>query len=305
MTPTGACFRSGWVVITLALALSGCSDDPAPADPAPADPAPADPAARPQPAQISAERKAAILQFWVHYRRATDLRVSGKTAAALAAYEQALAFDPEHEDALYYAGNMAMESGRFDLAQQSWRHLLEVNPKSARAHGQLGALYCAGIPGAPFDLDMAETEIQRAHALNRGESGPLLKLGEIALLKGDLALARERLSGALQTNFRSTGARYLSGYLDWVAGDLSSAREHLQAAIELGSGSSYSESVSSEGTTAKGSRPLLEGGLHYGGALPAQWARLSDWNDPVTGERTGAEYERLRTLIASELQPSD
>ena len=284
------------VVVALVLSVSGCGDDQEP---------PGGAAAAAKRPQISDERKAAIRQFWAHYRRASDRRVNGDTEAALAAYEQALSFDPDHEDALYYRGNMAMESGRFELAQESWRRLLAVNPKSARAHGQLGALYSAGIPGAPFDLEAAETEVLQAHALNREESGPLLKLGEIALLRGDHALARQRLSAALQTNFRSAGALYLSGYLDWLAGDLPAARERLQAAVEISSGVTYSESASSEGNTRKGSRPLLEGGLRYGAALPARWALLRDWRGPISPDRATAEYENLRDLIADPLATSE
>ncbi len=284
--------RVGAAASFLAL-LAGCGGESTPHA------VPSAPAVR---EQLSDERKAAVRQFWTHYRRATDLRVNGHTAQALEAYEQALSFDPRHEDALYYLGNVSLESGQFEKAQRSWRQLVEINSHSARAHGQLGALYAAGIPGAPFDLDVAETEIMRAHTLNREESGPLEKLGEIAVLKGNHSLARQRLGEAQQINHRSPGARYLIGYLDWLASDMASAREHLQAAIELSSGASYSESASSEGNTSKGSRPLLEGGLRYTAALPAQWARLRDWSGPVTQASVSAEYERLQALIARTLR---
>ena len=128
------------VIAVCLLILVGyeCEDQPAPT-----------PAVAPAQGGLSEEGKAAVRQFWIHYRRATDLRIVVQTAQSLAEYERALEFDPDHEDALYYRGNVALERGQFEKAQQSWRHLLNVNPHSARAHGQLGALYASGLPGAP------------------------------------------------------------------------------------------------------------------------------------------------------------
>ena len=112
------------VIAVCLLILAGyeCEDQPAPT-----------PAVAPAQGGLSEEGKAAVRQFWIHYRRATDLRIGGQTAQSLAEYERALEFDPDHEDALYYRGNVALERG----------------PHSARAHGQLGALYASGLPGAP------------------------------------------------------------------------------------------------------------------------------------------------------------
>jgi len=51
---------------------------------------------------LSDERKAEIRRFWEVYNRATSLRLQGAWAEAVAAYQEALALDPRHEDSLYY-----------------------------------------------------------------------------------------------------------------------------------------------------------------------------------------------------------
>lgn len=129
-----------------------------------------------------------------------------------------------------------------------------------------------------------------------------MKLGEIALLQGKRSVARERLREAKRTNHRSAGAHYLLGYLDWLARDQFGATDHLRKAVDLSSGASYSESASSEGITSKGARPLLEGGVGYTAGLPSQWARLRDWNGPVTEADADVEYGRLQSVIAQTLR---
>ena len=158
------------------------------------------------------ERKAEIRHFWDFYNRATSLRLEGKWGEAAALYQQALALDPRHENSLYYLGNAFFELGRFLEADSAWKRLIGINPnQSSRAHAQLGMLYSCGAPGTPLDLDRAVEELHLALAINKEESGPEIKLGEVALLKGDRQKALEYLSAGRNLNFKSVEANYLSG----------------------------------------------------------------------------------------------
>lgn len=248
-------------------------------------------------ASLSSERKEQIRRFWELYRRATDLRVKGKWEESIPAYQQALEVDPRHEDGLYYLGNALFEVGRYAEAVESWSRLLKVNSRSSRAFVQLGTLYSCGAPGAPFDLDRAEREFDQALALNKEESGPVLKLGEIALLKGEKEKAFEYLNAAGRSNFRSTAAHYLSGYLSWKKGDHPAAQKALQQAVEQSHGGKTSVSASSEGDTRKG-KALLASGSHPKSLLAPYWNALEQWSaESVSLARMEEEYRRLDRML--------
>ncbi|MDA1080901.1 MAG: FG-GAP-like repeat-containing protein [Gemmatimonadetes bacterium] len=65
---------------------------------------------------IAASGRESVEQFWTLMRDATSKRTGGNPAAALAGYERALALDPRHADALYYAGSMHFELGAWSSA---------------------------------------------------------------------------------------------------------------------------------------------------------------------------------------------
>jgi predicted Zn-dependent protease len=74
----------------------------------------------------------------------------------------------------------------------------------------------------------AEQALQRAHAINPEETGALLVLGEVALLRGDAKLAEERLAAATHTNPKAVGGFFLRGYLAWQRGDAAAAQQFLE-----------------------------------------------------------------------------
>lgn len=249
---------------------------------------------------LEAERRANIRQFWKAYRGATDLRVRGEAELAARAYEEALGYDPNHEDALYYLGNTAFDSGQYAKAEQAWRQLVEVDPLSSRAHAQLGALYYSVAPGAPFDLARAHAELTRSMDLNREETGPLIQLGEVALLSGDMETATEFVGLSRQANPFSSGTRYLEGYLAWRSGDVVAAVRHLTRAVELSQGKGpASESASNEGATSRGMRPMLEGGVRFASPLSRRWFGLESWNaEEIDEAAAAAEYTAVQQVLA-------
>jgi len=251
-----------------------------------------------QPA-LSEGRRAEVRRFWEVYGRATDLKQRGAWAEAASAYGEALEVDPRHEDALYSLGNALFEAGRYGEAVAAWRRLVEVNPMSARAHAQLGAVYSCGAPGAPFDLEAAEREFRRALELNKEETGPVLKLGEVALLKGDRRLALDHLTAASRTNFRSVEAHYLIGYIRWLGGDREAALDALRKAVAFSQADRPAGGVAGEGDTKKrAAQPILSEGASRKSLFAPFCAALKDRRaGDISAGWMEAEYRRLDALL--------
>jgi tetratricopeptide (TPR) repeat protein len=248
-------------------------------------------------AALSEGRRAEVRRFWEVYGRATDLKQRGAWAEAASAYREALEVDPRHEDALYYLGNALFEAGRYGEAVTAWRRLVEVNPLSARAHAQLGAVFSCGAPGAPFDLDAAEREFQRALEINQEESGPVLKSGEVALLKGDRRRALDHLTAVGRMNFRSVEAHYLIGYLRWLEGDREAALDALRKAVRFSQADQPVRGVAGEGDTKK-KAPILSEGASRKSLFGPFCAALRGWQEgEVSAGRMEGEFRKLDAVL--------
>ncbi len=207
-------------------------------------------------ATVSRERRR-IQLFWETYREATDHRVSGRIEQAAEAYERALSLNDSHEDALYYLGNTLFTLARFSDAQATWQRLLVVNPRSSRVHSRLGDLYFCLDPGAPFDLGAARASFQRALEINQEETGPLLRLGQVALFAGDTAAASRYLDAVIGSNYRSVASHFLKGYIAWKAGAGREASDLFAVVVRLKSPENPTAGVPGEGDTEKGSVPMV------------------------------------------------
>jgi tetratricopeptide (TPR) repeat protein len=159
-----------------------------------------------------------VLDFWKRLNAATEARTRHDLAEAARHYEEALVLEPRHEDALYYLGQCRRELGQPGAARVAFERLAEVNPASARGHLALGALFASPDPSEPMDLAQAERHLRRAHEINGEETGPVVRLGEIALVTGRSAEARRWFEAALRTNPKSVEAAFLAGYLGWEEG---------------------------------------------------------------------------------------
>jgi tetratricopeptide (TPR) repeat protein len=159
-----------------------------------------------------------VVDFWNRLSAATEARTRRDFAGAARLYEEALALEPRHEDGLYYLGQCRRERGQADAARVAFERLLEVNPASARGHLALGALFASPDPSEPMDLANAERHLRRAHEINGEETGPVVRLGEIALLAGASTEARGWFESALRANPKCVEAAFLAGYLGWEEG---------------------------------------------------------------------------------------
>ena len=201
--------------------------------------------------------RAGIREFWEIYRGATGDRIAGRIGAAQDAYRRALDLNPGHEDALYYLGNMELELGHYDAAQAAWARLVQINPSSSRAHSRLGDLYACADSGAPRDFAKAEAEFRRARELNREETGPVLRLAEIALMRGNLAGAVSHLDAVIGFHSRSVEAHFLKGYVAWKQAQPASASALFDQAVALARSTQTIRAVPGEGDTKRGLTPAL------------------------------------------------
>jgi tetratricopeptide (TPR) repeat protein len=173
--------------------------------------------------------------------------------------------------------------------------LVEVNPMSTRAHIQLGAVYSCGVEGAPFDLDIAEREFQRALAINKEETGPIVKLGEVCLLGGRSHEALTYFTKTIQSNFKSIEAHYLIGYLKWQAGDREEALEALGQAATLSRAKQPTGAPLGEGDTrTAGGGPILAESASRRSFFAPYWMALKTWeHTEVSEHQMEDEYKEL------------
>jgi tetratricopeptide (TPR) repeat protein len=174
--------------------------------------------------RISGMKRTQIDQFWYLYGQASEHHRTGDFERAATAYRKALRLNDRHEDTLYYLGNTLIQLARYREAIDMFRKLSEINPLSTRAHFQIGTILSSTESDAPFDLDAAEQEFQRTLEINREESEPLLRLGEIAVAKGAFDRAEMHLSDTIRLNRKAVTAYYLLGYIKWLDGHSDEAR---------------------------------------------------------------------------------
>lgn len=188
----------------------------------------ASPGARTFESAAPADDKQRQLAFWKAQRAAMDaMKVRGDNAEAIRLFREAIALNPQHEDARYYLGLCLASQGDTTAALAALTELQQLNPQSHRAWQQWGVVRALHARDYA-DLAAAEQALQRAQSLNPEETGALLVLGEVALLRGDLKLADERLAAATHTNPRAVGGFFLRGYLAWQRGDDATARQWLE-----------------------------------------------------------------------------
>lgn len=170
------------------------------------------------------------VRFWDRQRAGMQaLKVEKNPSKAAALFREALALDPSHEDARYYLATSLAAQGKTDDALAEYEQLTRVNPKSHRGYTAWGTLR-AMTARSRADLAAAERSLERAQRLNPEETGALLVLGEVALLRGATAVAEQRLKAACQTNARAAGGLFLLGYIAWKRGDAVGAQALLVSA---------------------------------------------------------------------------
>ena len=151
--------------------------------------------------------------FWAAYHQATARRTKRDFEGAIASYQLALQLKPDHEDSHYYLGNCLLERRAYADAVDVYRRLVAINPVgSSRGYMQWALVRASLQPEAPRDLAEAERLFSRALAVDP-DSGAVLGLAEVAILRDDREGARTWLEQADADNPTSVAVPYLRGYL--------------------------------------------------------------------------------------------
>jgi tetratricopeptide (TPR) repeat protein len=188
-----------------------------------------------------------ILAFWEKQRAGMDaFKIENDIPKAAGFFAEALELNPEHEDSRYYLANCLAVQGEIDEAMEHLEKLMTINPLSHRAYKQWGIMR-AMTAESPEDLEAARQALERSHEINKEETGSILVLGQIALMRGDAELARQSFEANTGTNPRSTGGFYLLAYLAWKQGDSADAAALLEKAA-----GTRGEDWKPEGTVAEG-----------------------------------------------------
>jgi tetratricopeptide (TPR) repeat protein len=223
--------------------------------------------------------------------------MAGRTREAAEGYRQALTLNGEHEDALHYLGNMCVELGEYQAAEASWRRLAQVNPQSARAHLQLGNLYLNFEQKEFFNLSRAEEEFQRALQINQEETGPTLRLGHVALIRGDLPRAQSYFDAVIATHYKSVEAHFLKGYVAWKTGNTSTAETMFSEAVKFSQADKPVQGVLSEGDTKTGRAHVAPPSSKRQTLFQDRFGDLADLNETSVSQQMRARYEKLEALL--------
>ncbi len=246
-------------------------------------------------AKMPAEKER-ITRFREIYREATDQRLAGKTKEAAEGYRTALALNDKHEDALYYLGNLCVELGDYKTAEEAWRRLTQVNPHSARASAT-GRFYLNFEQPEFFNLDNADEEFQNALKINQEETGPVLRLGHIALIRGDLPKAQHYFDAVIATNFKSVEAHFLNGYIAWKTGNPEQAKKMFSAAVQHSEAEKPAQGVLNEGDTKSGRAHTLTETAKRRALFQPFFGDLADLEESSLTQQMQDRYWKLAALL--------
>ncbi|MCH7858320.1 MAG: tetratricopeptide repeat protein [Candidatus Marinimicrobia bacterium] len=237
-----------------------------------------------------------IQQFWQLYRQATEHRIAGELEEAIAGYSQALMLNDEHEDALYYLGNLYWELDRHGEAENAWKRLVQINPASTRGHMRLGDLYLCFESEAYFNIDDAEREYQRALEINSEQTGSLLRLGQLALIKDSLVEARDYFETVLGANDRSVKAQYLGGYIAWKQELPDDAVTMFNLAVQYSLPAHTPQDNLGEGAT-KSWQPLTVSRGSNCQIFQPYLVSLAELHPPISARQVEHGYQELNTFL--------
>ncbi|HXP10572.1 MAG TPA: tetratricopeptide repeat protein, partial [Acidobacteriaceae bacterium] len=132
--------------------------------------------------------------------------VPPRELSLVAAVSQDRTVSPSDPAVIFRDGKSAMENGRLMRAEEDFRRVIALDPKSAAAHVNLGVTYMR-----EKRWDDALVELRKAESLSPNESGIRLNIGLAYYRKSDFDLAIEPFTAALRGAPDSLQARYLLG----------------------------------------------------------------------------------------------
>ena len=113
---------------------------------------------------------------------------------------------PRDPATIFRQGKQAMQNGQLAQAEEDFRRVIALDPKSGAAHVNLGVAYMR-----EKRWDDALAELRKAETLSPHEAGILLNIGLVYYRKNDFSSAIEPFSATLRQEPNSLQARYLLG----------------------------------------------------------------------------------------------
>lgn len=167
----------------------------------------------------------------LHYGRGMALSFLDQDGDALAAYESALGFDPDHVPALVARGNLrAFGMGEVDLAMADFERAIELAPRYAPPYHSRGVLRLdsGNVPGSIEDLS-------EAAKLDPKNTNTLYVLAQAHAGAGDAKAALEAAATAVELEPDATGAdlRLLKAKLLQANGDSEGAVKEYETLAAL------------------------------------------------------------------------
>jgi len=175
---------------------------------------------------------APAVDFYRLFNEAAALSEKGRFAAAVPAWEQALALDPEDDRAQNSLGAALASSGRPAEAIPHFERAVAANPEFDEAMSGLGAALMA-----TGRVDDAIAQYEKALALNPENGEALANLGAALARSGRPSEAIVRLERAVALDPESLGARANLGGALLQQGESAQAIPHLEKAVALSPGS--------------------------------------------------------------------
>jgi len=141
---------------------------------------------------------------------------------SMTAFGQEAGSSPNDPAVIFRQGKQAMQAGQLATAEEDFRRVIVLDPKSGAAHVNLGVTYMR-----EKRWDDALTELRRAESLSPNEAGVLLNIGLVYYRKNDFESAIQPFSAALGQAPNSLQARYLLGLCYFFTNKYKEATETL------------------------------------------------------------------------------
>lgn len=181
------------------------------------------------PLRVSTPKGAEGSAFDRWFGQGLALQRSGQYGAALAAYERALALDPEDPSLLNNIGAVRRSLGDLEGAREALRRAIELDPRYAPAWSNLGL-----VLDALGERQEAALAFQTALRLDPGNPSASVNLAIQYHQAGLLDEAQRLLEGALLRDPLMPEAHYELGRLSESRGEIEKARVHYGRFLELG-----------------------------------------------------------------------
>jgi tetratricopeptide (TPR) repeat protein len=163
-----------------------------------------------------------------YFQLGEGLRSSGRAAAAVAAYREAIRRNPQMVAAQHSLGIALRHAGQVDEAVGTLRRATQLAGNNAPAWHELGLAY-----HAQGKMTEATKAIERAIALDGELPEPHNNLGIVLLSSGDRPRAEAAFREAIRIQPDYAGAHGNLANLLAGKGDLTSARHHFETALRL------------------------------------------------------------------------